>query len=153
MHNIISTISVIYTLSAGALAIPTSIGGRAGNIGTRGQDADLKIYIWDHEDCTPTLEWTASFEMSRDSMQNFTTIPAAWFMISRSLSGTERLDWSSDVPGPGKVRAENVPHGCEYFEVSMNMGPPGLDLSPMPLQGKTCTSIGAMPISVSVPSA
>lgn len=153
MYNIISTISVIYALSAGALTIPTSIDNRSGDIETRDQDAHLTILIWDNAQCTPTFEPHGNFSLSWGSMQNFPTIPAAAtasFTISRSLNATERLDWSSDVLGKYPTPAEDVPYGCEHFEISTSTGPSGRDLPPMPLQGNTCTPLGAYTISVSV---
>lgn len=152
MHNIISILFVIYALSAGALTTPTLHDGRSGGFGTHDQDADLTIYIWDDETCLPTEQWSEKYSLSWDSMQNLTT-SAASFTISRSLSTTEHLDWSSDVAGPpgaNRIRSETVRHGCEYFVKSTNLGPPGRDLPSMPLQGSTCTSLGGMPISVSV---
>ena len=152
MHNIISTLFVFYALSAGALTSPKSIDGRSGGFGTHGQDADLTIYIWDGEDCLPTYQPNYNFTMSWASMQNFTS-PATTFTISRSLRTTEHLDWSSDVAGPpgaNRRRSESVLPGCEYFVKSTNLSPVGRDLPSMPLQGNTCTSLGSMPISVSV---
>ena len=152
MHNIISTLFVIYALSAGALSTPTLIDGRSGGPGKHGQDADLTIYIWDAESCLPTDQPNYNFTMSWALMQNFTAT-AVSFTISRSLSTTEHLDWSSDIAGPpgaNRIRSERILPGCEYFVKSTNLSPAGRELPSMPLQRKTCTSLGGMPISVSI---
>ena len=153
MH-ILSTLLAIHALSAGALATPAFIDGRSGGFGTFGQDAGLTIHIWEDENCMPTLEWNVSFDLSWGVMRPL-TIAAQSFTISRTLHTTEHLDWSSTVPGPpgaNRIRSESVPHGCEYFVKSTDMGPIGRDLQPMPLQATVCTPLGGMPISVSVPS-
>lgn len=138
MHKIISSLFVIYALSAGALTYPTHIDSRSSEFGTHSQDVDRAIYIWDGGDCTPTYQWIEKYKLSWDLMQNLNTA-AASFSVSRTPRTTEHLDWSSDVvgpPGANRIRAETILPGCGYFVKSTNLGPPGRDLPSVPLQGK-----------------
>lgn len=124
---------VIQFLSAGALAITASIDDRSVGIGTVGQDADLTVYTFGDEICTPpTLVGIDNVRLSWGMMQ-LTTSNASSFTLSRSLNKDKRLDWSTFAPDPAdadKARVDNVLPGCEHYLKSTSVDPVGKVLQP-----------------------
>lgn len=130
----------IHFLSAGALAIKASIDDRSSGSGTIGQDADLTVYTFGDEICTPpTLVGIDNVKLSWGMMQ-LTTGNTSSFTLSRSLEKDERLDWSTFAPDPAeldKARVNHVLPGCEHYLKSTAVDPVGKVLQP-----KTCIMLG-----------
>lgn len=130
----------IHVLSAGALATTASIDDRSSVSGTIGQDADLTVYTFGDEICTPpTLVGIDNVKLSWGMMQ-LTTGNTSSFTLSRSLEDHERLDWSTFAPDPAdvdKARVNHVLPGCEHYLKSTSVDPVGKVLQP-----KTCIGLG-----------
>ena len=147
MHTILSTIFAIHALSAGALATPPSIDGRSGAFGTIGQIANLKIKLWDSDDCMPSTIPDRILDLSWGVMRP-TNNATQSFSISRELRNTEHLDWSVTTRSPPSAKRDGWEHiepGCEQRIKSTDFNPIGNMLGPM------CVPLG-MVMEVSYPS-